>query len=539
MPTCDYIVVGAGSAGCVLADRLSADGHRVLVLEAGGSDDDLLVKVPALFSGMFQGPNDWNYNSDSEPGLAGRRVYLPRGKMLGGSSSMNAMIYMRGTHEDFDGWARDHGATGWSYDEVLPYFTRSEHNADIHDAYHGQDGPLHVTTQRWLSPHAESFIEAAAGAGIERNPDFNGATQAGTGMFQTTIKDGRRCSTADAFLRPALERTNLQLITGATVHRILLEGGRAVGVEYAHDGAVHTARAEREVILSAGAYNSPQLLMLSGIGPADHLREIGITPVVDSPHVGRHLQDHPLTLLHWETSHPVTLAAAADPAHMEQWMADGTGMLSSNAAESAVLWRSDPSLASPDFQMVFVPGYFWEHEMRRPVGGGMTIGLSYNGPTSRGSVRLRSADPTAAPRIVSNLLSQQSEVDAVLRAIDLVEQIAAQPPLRRVLGERVNPGTSVTRRDELAAWVRAETQHMYHAACTTRIGSPDDGVVDPQLRVHGVDGLRVIDASVMPQVTSGNTNAPTIMIGEHGADLVLGRKAAPVTVPQPAVAVPA
>jgi choline dehydrogenase len=275
-------------------------------------------------------------------------------------------------------------------------------------------------------------------------------------------------------------------------------------------------------VLSAGAYNTPKLLMLSGIGPDAHLREHGIDVVLDSPQVGANLQDHPLTLLHWATDAADTLADLGDPSYYEQWMADGTGKLSSNAAESAVLWKSDPALDRADFQIIFVPGFFWEHGMRRPAESGMTIGLSYNGPTSRGSVRLASADPAAAPRIVSNLLSQQSEVDAVLRAIDLVGDIASRAPLADVLGERVNPGRGTP---DLAAWVRAETQHMYHASCTARIGSPEDGVVDPELRVHGIDGLRVVDASVMPRIASGNTNAATIMIGERGADLLLGRPA--------------
>jgi choline dehydrogenase len=520
MKHCDYVIVGAGSAGCVLAERLGAEGHRVLVLEAGGQDDDLMVKVPALFSGMFQGPNDWNYTSEPEPGLFGRKLFLPRGRMLGGSSSMNALIYMRGAREDFDGWAGEYGATGWSYDEVLPYFVRSETNADIHDAFHGTDGGLHVTTQRWVSPHAESFIESAVATGIERNPDFNGARQAGAGMFQVTAKDGRRCSAADAFLRPALQRPNVELITNALVHRVVLAGGRAVGVEFEHEGTVQTAVVEREVVLSAGAYNSPKLLMLSGIGPAAHLRELGIDVVVDQPNVGAHLQDHPLTLLHWETSAAKTLAEAVDPSHMEQWLADGTGMMTSNAAESAVLWRSDPSLAAPDFQLIFVPGTFWEHGMRRPTEPAMTIGLSYNGPSSRGELRLRSADPAVAPRIRSNLLSRQSEVDAVVRAVGLATDIASRAPLAEVLGSRINPGPGV---DDLASWVRAETQHMYHPSCTARIGTPEEGVVDAQLRVHGIEGLRVVDASVMPRITAGNTNAPAIMIGERGADLLLDR----------------
>jgi choline dehydrogenase len=526
----DHIVVGAGSAGCVLAGRLSEAGRSVLVLEAGGPDDDLLVKAPALFSGMFQGPLDWNYTSEPEPALGGRRLFLPRGRMLGGSSSMNALIYMRGAREDYDDWVTDHGAVGWSYEEVLPYFVRSETNADIHDGFHGTDGPLHVTTRRWLSPHAEAFIESAVGLGIERNPDFNGATQAGAGLFQMTAKDGRRCSAADAFLRPALDRPGVEVRTGALVRRVLVEDGRAVGVEFERDGVVETVRADYEVVLSAGSYNSPQLLMLSGIGPADHLREHGIEVVLDQPNVGAHLQDHPLTLMHWATSAGGTLAEAADPAHMEQWLADGTGMISSNAAEAAVLWRSDPSLTVPDFQLIFVPGWFWEHGMRRPAEPGMTIGLSYNGPSSQGTVRLRSTDPGAAPRILSNLLSERSEVDAVVRAVRFADEIASSGPLSAVLDERLDPGAGI----DPETWVRAETQHMYHPTGTARIGTAADGVVDTDLRVHGIAGLRVVDASVMPRIPSGNTNAPTIMVGERGADLVLGRVAPAVPTPRTA-----
>jgi choline dehydrogenase-like flavoprotein len=528
MKHCDFVIVGAGSAGCVLAERLSAEGHAVLVLEAGGTDDDVLVQAPLLFAGLFQGPKDWNYDSEPEPGLHGRRVYLPRGKMLGGSSSMNAMFYIRGTREDYDGWAREHGATGWSYDEVLPYFKRSENNADIQDHFHGTEGPLRVTTQRWLSGHADAFIATAVDAGIEHNPDFNGATQAGVGLMQVNGHDGKRCSTADAFLRPAMTRGNVEVLTGATVHRVVLDGNRAVGVEFEHQGHVQTAVANAEVVLSAGAYNSPKLLMLSGIGPAAHLTEHGIPVAVDLPAVGANLQDHPFTLLHWTTSKPNTLADLADPRHMEQWTTDHTGMVTSNAGEAAIMWRSDPGLASPDFQIIFVPGWFWEHGFRQPATPGMSIGMSYNGPSSRGSVRLRSADPAAPPRIVSNLLGSQTELDAVIRAFDFVDELASRRPLADLFDEQVNPGPGVDR-SLIEPWIRAETQHMYHAACSVRIGAPGEGAVDAQLRVHGVEGLRVIDASVMPRITSGNTHAPTIMIGERGADLLLGRTTAEPT----------
>jgi choline dehydrogenase-like flavoprotein len=517
----DYIVVGAGSAGCVVAGRLSEDGYDVLLLEAGGSDDDELIRTPLLFAGLFQGEKDWNYNSDPEPGLAGRRLFLPRGKVLGGSSSLNAMFYVRGTREDFDSWDSEHGATGWSYNEVLPYFKRTESNTDIRDYYHGTDGPMGVTSRRWFSGYEQDFIEAATKLGIERNADINGAQQAGVGVLQVTGRNGQRCSSADAFLRPALARQNFELVTHAHVRRIIIESGRAVGVEFEHDGDTVTARAGREIVLSAGAYNTPKLLMLSGIGPADELRGLGLDVVLDSPQVGRNLQDHPFTLTHYATDAENTLAIAANPAAAEEYRSSRTGVLTSNAGEAAIFWRSDPSLASPDFQIIFVPGWFWDHGFRSPNTPGMSIGLSYNGPSSRGSVTLRSADPTAPPRIVSNLLSQQHEMDAVLRALDFVTELTQQAPLREITKEQVNPGAAVTGalREQ---WVRAETQHMYHAAGSCRIGTPETGVVDPELRVHGVEGLRIADASVMPQITSGNTNAPSIMIGEKAADLLRG-----------------
>ena len=518
----DYVVVGAGSAGCVLANRLSADGSRVLLLEAGGSDRKLPVRAPAAFPAQFQTPIDWNYMSEPEPGLHGRRIYLPRGRMLGGSSSMNAMLYIRGNRSDYDRWAAE-GAAGWSYDDVLPYFKRSERNAELDDHYHGTAGEMHVTSKRWLSPHWERFVDAAATLGIGRNPDFNGAEQDGAGLLQTTTRAGRRWSAADAFLRPAAKRAGLSVRTGAVAHRIALEDGRAIGVDYARAGKLGQARAEREVILAAGAYGSPQLLMLSGVGPAHHLREHGIDVALEAPAVGEGLQEHPLAFINWRTASLPTLDDATHPKYAAQWLATRRGKLSSTIAEAGIHWRSDPSLPAPDFQILFAPVYFWEHGFRKTGAPAMTIGTAYIGPTSRGSVRLRSADPEDHPRILNNMLVADSEVEAYLRAIDLVRELAGTAPLASRLGEELNPGSGIRDRGTLTAWLRATCEHEYHPTCTCRIGPEGEGVVDPELRVHGIESLRVADASVMPRVTSGNTHAPTVMIAERCADFVLGK----------------
>ena len=520
MSSYEYIVVGAGSAGCVLANRLSAGGASVLLLESGGSDRHLSVKAPAAFPTLFQTPRDWNYLSEPEPGLFGRRIYLPRGRMLGGSSSMNTMMYVRGNRTDYDGWAQG-GATGWSYDEVLPYFKRSEANADFGEPFHGTGGEMHVSSKRWMSSHWERFLDAGAAVGVPRTEDCNGAVQDGGALIQATIHRGRRVSAADAFLRPARKRENLTVASGCHAHKLVLEQGRAVGVRYEQGGEVKTAQAAREVVLSAGAYGSPQLLMLSGIGPADHLREHGIDVALDQPNVGAHLQEHPFALVNWRSRDDDTLDDAANPRYLLPWLVAGRGKLSSNIAEAAIHWRSDPGLAAPDFQIVFGPVYFWEHGFRKTGAPALSAGLAYIGPSSRGSVRLRSADPGDHPRILNNMLGQDSEMDAMLRALDFVRDVASRAPFAQHVREELNPSSQLRTRTELTQWIRATCEHEYHPTCTCRIGTPQDGVVDPELRVHGVPGLRVIDASVMPRVTSGNTNAPTLMIAERGAELIL------------------
>ena len=512
----DYVIVGAGAAGCVLANRLSAGGDSVCLLESGGSDRHLGVKAPAAFPTLFQTPRDWNLLSEPEPGLYGRRWYLPRGRMVGGSSSMNAMFYVRGDRSDFDRWAEDFGATGWGYDEVLPLFKRSEHNEEIHDDYHGSTGELNVTRRRWLSSYWRPFIDAAGAAGIKPIDDYNGATMDGASLLQTTIRNGRRHSAADAFLKPVRKRPNLTVETDAHVRRVVIENGRAVGVE--HTGGI--ARAAREVILAAGSYGSPQLLMLSGVGPAEHLREHGLEVLADSPNVGRHLQEHPMAFLNWRVRGD-TLDDAADPRYLAPWLIGGRGKLSSNIAEAVAHWRSDPSLPGPDFQIVQAPVYFWEHGFRKTGAPAVTIAAAYLGPTSRGTVTLRSADPGDHPRVLNNALTSDGEIEAMLRALELVRDIAAQPPLRDLLEEELNPGADIRAADELTDWLRATCEHEYHPSCTCRIGPPEDGVVDAELRVHGVDGLRVADASVQPRIVSANTQAVTLMIAERCSDLLL------------------
>jgi choline dehydrogenase len=535
----EYVIVGAGSAGCLLAHRLSATGARVLLLEAGGSDRRPEVKVPAAFPNQFQTPIDWNFMSEPEPGLFGRRLYLPRGKMLGGTSSMNAMLYVRGNRADYDGWATEHGAEGWTYEDVLPYFKRHEANAELSGPYHGTTGELHVTQKRWLSPHWEKFLETAQGIGLPRNPDYNGESQDGASLFQTTTKRGRRWSAADAFLRPALKRDNLEVISKALVHRIVISNGRATEVEYEQGGTRNRARAEREIVVCAGAYGSPQLLMLSGIGPADHLREIGVEPLVESPNVGLHLQEHPVAFYNWHSRHELTLDDATKPRYLLRWLATRKGKLSSTVAEAVIHWRSDSSLPAPDFQIYFGPVYFWEHGFRKTGTPAITMAAALQAPESRGEVRLRSSNPADHPRILNNLLAQDRDVDAMLRALDLIEELASHQPLAGLLGENLNPGDAVRGREQRVAWLRATCEHFYHPVGSCRIGSADTGVVDPDLRVHGIEGLRVADASVMPQITRGNTNAPTYMIAERCAALLLGQAPAAAVRQQAAMGAPA
>ncbi len=515
----DYVIVGGGSAGCVLARRLTDDPNvSVLLLEAGPLDTEEAIFVPAAFSKLFRTPLDWDYATEPEPHADDRQIYLPRGRMLGGSSSMNAMVYIRGNRVDYDGWA-DRGLRGWGYDDVLPYFKRAEDNERGEDEYHGVDGPLAVSEGRSKNPLVDAFVAAAREAGIEPNDDFNGAKQDGVGYYQVTCRNGMRCSAAAGYLAPARDRENLEIVVGALATRVLVENGRAAGVEAIVEGETRTFKAHNEVILSAGAYNSPQLLMLSGIGPAEHLRALGIEVVADLP-VGENLQDHPAAGLTWTTDEPIALFEVETEENLALFM-QGQGPLTSNIAEGGLFWRSRDDLPAPDIQFHAAPAMFIEEGLVEPPGHGYTFGPCLVAPQSVGDLKLVSKDPTAKPAIRHNYLSAPGDLEALVAGVRLAVEIGDQAPLERYRRRGYEPPASSSDED-IAAYIRAKMQTLYHPVGTCSMG----GVVDDELRLLGIEGLRVIDASVMPTVPRGNTNAPTIMVAERGADLVRGRTSA-------------
>jgi choline dehydrogenase len=516
----DYIIVGAGSAGCVMAGRLSEHADtRVLLLEAGPSDRKMEVRIPAAFPKLFKTERDWDYSTQPQERLDGRELYWPRGRMLGGCSSINAQMYVRGNPADYDEWAAL-GNEGWGWDAVLPYFRRSEHNGRGADAFHGGDGPLWVEQLRDPSPLTTAAVEAAVQAGIPRIVDVNGPTQEGVALSEVTQHRGRRWSAADAFLRPARKRPNLTVITGGHATRVLLDGTRAVGVEYRHDDRLRQATVAKEVILSGGSINSPQLLMLSGIGPRDELDSVGIAATVDLPGVGRNLHDHlALPCIFTVGVHP-TLLDAEKPAELVKYLSLRKGMLTSNVGEAMAFVRTRDGLDAPDLQLIMAPVEYIDHGLAAPPGNGITIGGVLLRPASRGSITLASADPLAAPVIEAAYLADPSDAAPLVEAVRLARRIASQPALKELVDGEMWPGPDAVTDADIEAFIRQQAFTLYHPVGTCRMGTATDAVVDPELRVRGVDGLRVVDASVMPIIPRGNTNAPTIMVAERAADLV-------------------
>jgi choline dehydrogenase-like flavoprotein len=512
----DYVIVGAGSAGCVLAGRLSEDPDvQVVVLEAGGPDTAAEIHIPAMFPATFKSGLDWDLLGEPEPGLGGRRLYLPRGRVIGGSSSINAMIYLRGNRADYDEWA-ELGCEGWSYDEVLPYFKRSEDNERGENEYHGVGGPLAVSDSRSMHPLIEAQLEAAVRVGYELKPDLNGERQDGVGRFQLNQRNGLRCSAADAFLHPASDRPNLEVTTCAFVERIVFEGDRAVGVELVSNGVRETVRAEREVILAAGAYQSPVLLLLSGVGPAEELAPFGIAVRQELP-VGRNLQDHLMVQLNYLTDEQ-GLFGIFTPENFALLESEGRGPLTTNYPEAGGFFRTRPDLPAPDVEFHFSGSLFFDEGLTAPSDHGYCFGPVVIKPTSRGSVTLRTPMPDSKPKVTCNFLTTEEDRRSVIEGIRIALEIAAQPALKAVERAPFSVPASDSD-DDILEFVRRAGQTVYHPTSTCAMGS----VVDSELRVYGAEGLRVVDASVMPTITRANTYASTIMIAEKGADLIRGQ----------------
>jgi choline dehydrogenase len=526
----DYIVAGAGSAGCVVAARLSESGrHRVLLLEAGGKDRNPWIHIPMGFSRVYADPHvNWMYESEPEPHLNGRALYQPRGKVLGGTSSINGMVYMRGNAADYDEW-RQRGCDGWDWDSVLPYFKKAEHQQRGPNAFHGVGGPLHVSDQPRRFELADRVVEAAIESGLPARDDFNDGGQEGAGYFQSTTGKGRRWSTATAYLRPARNRKNLVVRPNAQATRILIEDGRAAGVTFVSSGMQHTARARAEVIVCGGVFNSPQLLQLSGIGPGALLQDMGIEVIHDLPAVGRHLQDHFYVRLAFRCTKSITMNELANSLPrkalaLTQYMLFRSGPLAANGVTAGAFARSDPRLERPDLQFNFTPWSYASRDARGAVAHpfpGFSLSAVHLTPDSRGTVNIKSPDPLVQPAIRFNFLETRSDLQALTAGMRLARTFAQQPALTPYVAEELLPGPAVNTDAEFEENIRLNASSNLHPVGTCRMGLEGDTVVDPRLRVHGIRRLRVVDAAIMPTVPAGNTNAPTIMIAEKAADMIL------------------
>jgi choline dehydrogenase len=515
----DYVIVGAGSAGCVLANRLSEDPDvSVLLLEAGGPDTNDLVHVPAAFPALYRTAQDWDHSTIYEPHANDRRIYLPRGKVLGGSSSINAMVYIRGNRLDYDGW----GLEGWRYDDLLPYFKRAEDNERGPDEHHGVGGPLPVGESRSRNPLSQRFLDAVAARGLPMNPDFNAGEQDGFGWYQLTQRRGARASTAVAYLHPVADRKNLTVETHVHALKLLFEGTRAVGVRGTRLGEVLDFRTEREVIVSCGTYNSPQLLMLSGLGRPEELEPLQIEVVADVPQMGVGLQDHANTGVVYAIDEEISLFGALNDENLLLFESEGRGPLTSNIAEVGGFARTRDGLEAPDVQFHFVPGRFQSEGLVPGEGHGFSLGVCLVTPKSRGGVMLGSPDPTAKPLIIHNYLEHEDDVASLVSGLRMCVEICLTEPLGGLVSGLVQ-GPASDSDDDLLTYARQYVMTLYHPVGTCRMGDDDGAVVDRELRVRGVEGARVVDASVMPSVPRGNTNAPTIALAERAADLIRGR----------------
>jgi choline dehydrogenase len=501
-PIFDYIVIGAGSAGSVVANRLTEDlNTKVLLLEAGGPDTKPEIQVPSVWPTLLGSEVDWGYFTLREPYLNNRKIFSSRGKVLGGSSSINGMIYIRGSERDYNSW-QALGNQGWSYQDVLPYFKKSENQQRGVSLFHGIDGPLNITDPLSPARVSQRFVEAAQAQGYEQNPDFNGLQQKGAGLYQVTVKDGKRESTAVAFLRPIKDRPNLTIQTGALVTRLLFERKRTVGVAYVQNATEYQVRVNSEVILSAGAFDSPKLLMLSGIGPAEHLRALGIPVVVDLPGVGQNLQDHPLAVVGYQSTQ------------------DQPPAPSSNGGEAGLFLHTNNNLdAAPNLQLTLVPILYVDPAYARS-GPGFTITSYMTHPESRGSVKLRSSSPSDPPLIRVNYLQKESDMQLMVEGVKISRQIVHSDAFNEFRGEEIAPGGSVHSDKAIEDYIRQTCGTAWHPVGTCKMGIDQMAVVDPQLKVRGIEGLRVVDASIMPTIITGNTNAAAIMIGEKAADLI-------------------